>query len=340
MEFWLSLGLFAAKALIILVFFAAILIILVAVIARARGSRPEITVSNLNDTFDLQADILKSAILSEKEFKKDLKAQRKKAKEEEKTPTDKKRIFVLEFFGDIRASRVETLREEITAILAVARPSVDEAVVKVESPGGMVHTYGLAASQLVRLRDAGIQLTVSVDKVAASGGYLMACTASKVIAAPFAILGSIGVVAQVPNFHRLLKKHDVDYEEITAGEFKRTVSLLGEITPRGRQKFLEQIEETHGLFKEFVKTYRPQLSLEKVATGEYWYGRKALDLGLIDEICSSDTYLFNQRDSARIYKVETPTKRRLAEVVAENFSSVIEKTFQRVLEKSQSSHWI
>ena len=108
--------------------------------------------------------------------------------------------------------------------------------------------YGLAASQMQRIRDKKLKLTVCVDKVAASGGYMMAVVADKIIAAPFAVLGSIGVLAQVPNFHRLLKKHDVDFEMLTAGKYKRTLTMFGENTDKGREKFQEDIEDTHVLF--------------------------------------------------------------------------------------------
>jgi serine protease SohB len=334
MEFWIPLALFAAKAFIWVFAIIVIAVIILVLIARARGERPDLTVENINDVYEFQANALKSSILDDKELKADQKAQKKKDKAESKQKIDKKRIFVLNFIGDIRASRVDSLRDEVTSILSVARAGKDEVVVIVESPGGMVHTYGLAASQLVRFRERNIHLTVCVDKVAASGGYLMACTANKIIGAPFAIIGSIGVVAQVPNLHRLLKKHDVDYEEITAGEFKRTVSLLGEITPKGREKFIEQIEETHDMFKDFVKDYRPHLQVEKVATGEYWYGKKAQELGLIDEIMASDEYLFRQKDTADIYEIETPSKKKLAEKVAENFGAALERTLQKVLFRS------
>ncbi len=209
---------------------------------------------------------------------------------------------MIDFEGDIKASAVENLREEVTAVLTIATPQ-DEVVVRVESPGGVVHGYGLAASQLLRVREKNIPLTVCVDKVATSGGYLMSCTANKILCAPFAIVGSIGVVAQVPNVHRVLKKFDVDYKEYTAGEFKRTVSLLGEITPKGEEKFKEQLEDTHILFKGFVQKFRPQLNINEVATGEYWYGEQAIGKKLVDEIRTSDDYLLSLSEKHQVVKV-------------------------------------
>lgn len=236
-----------------------------------------------------------------KELKKKLKEERKAL--ESKTSDGDKKIFVIDFEGDVKASAVENLREEVTAVLTLATPQ-DEVVVRVESPGGVVHGYGLAASQLLRIREKNIPLTVCVDKVAASGGYLMSVTANKILCAPFAIVGSIGVVAQLPNLHRLLKKHDVDYKEYTAGEFKRTVSLLGEVTEKGEEKFKQQLEDTHTLFKSFVGRFRPQLNLPEVATGEYWYGEQALGKGLVDEIRTSDDYLLTLSEKHQVVKVK------------------------------------
>lgn len=335
MEFITELGLFSSKVLVLVFGIGSLLVLLFALIIKARGSKPTLTVENLNRRFEELANALRAQVLNDKLLKLEQKAQKKRFKEQ-KTKTDAKRIYVIEFVGDIRASHVDNLREEITAILTMARPGIDEVVAKVESPGGMAHAYGLAAAQLNRIRQAQISLTVCVDKVAASGGYLMACTGHRILAAPFAIVGSIGVVVQIPNFHRLLKKNDVDFEEVTAGEFKRTVTLFGEITEKGRQKLHEQIEDTHKLFKEFVKTCRPQLNLEQVATGEYWYGEQARALNLVDEIISSDDYLFNQRDHAQIFKVEIKTRQKLSEKLAEGFSTVAARTLEKVMTRSNT----
>ena len=221
-------------------------------------------------------------------------------------------VFVLEFKGDLFASAVGNLREEVTAITAVARKE-DEVVVRLESAGGAVPHYGLAAAQLLRLRDKAIKVTVCIDRMAASGGYMMACVADQILAAPFAIIGSIGVVAQVPNLHRLLKKHDVDFQEMTAGEFKRTVSVFGEITEKGRKKFQEELEDTHQLFKEFVKANRPKLDLEQVATGEHWLARRGMELGLVDRLRTSDEYLVDRAAEANLYQVTFERMRTLRE---------------------------
>ena len=309
-------GLFLAKIATVVI---AILGVMVAIMGMAMRNRhapnEQIDVKKINDRYRDMAEAVEMATLSPAQAKKktkETKKQRKaEAKAEKKECSDpKKRVFVLNFNGDIRASEVALLREEVTAILVSPREG-DEVVLRLESAGGMVHAYGLAASQMMRLREAGVRLTVSVDKIAASGGYLMACVAHRIIAAPFAIIGSIGVVAEMPNFNRLLKKHDIDYEQIAAGEYKRTVTMLGETTDKARAKVKDEVEQTHLLFKDFVKEQRPIVDLDTVATGEYWLGTQAHSLRLVDELRTSDDYLMSLRESADIYEVEFSVKRKV-----------------------------
>ncbi len=313
-----DLFLFSGKTVVLVMAIGALALFFAALSLKQRVSRQNIEVECLNDKWMGYENILGSLTAAAPSQKKvEAKKRKAKLKAQKKDPTDRPRVYVLEFKGDLRASGLQHLREEVTATISVARPGRDEVVVLLESPGGMVHAYGLAAAQLARFREAGLKLTVCVDKIAASGGYMMAATADHIVAAPFAVLGSIGVLAQIPNLHRLLKKHDVDYEEITAGEYKRTISILGEITPQGRKKFGEQIEDTHSLFKSFVQTYRPQVDLEKVATGEHWFGQRAIDLRLVDELKTSDEFLFSLRDSKRIYRLSIEAKKKLAEKLSE-----------------------
>ena len=303
MEFLNEYGMFLAKAATLV---AAVLVVVGGVAALlGRGgseleSRGRLDIRSLNEDYDQMAVALKAATLSKKAFKQFQKEQKARVKQREKV--ERRRVFVLDFHGDLRAVAVASLREEVTALLTVAQPE-DEVVVRLESAGGLVHAYGLAAAQLLRIRDRRVKLTVAVDKVAASGGYMMACVADRIIAAPFAVVGSIGVIAQLPNFNRLLKKHDIDYEQFMAGEFKRTVTLLGENTDQGRRKFQEEIEEAHTLFKQFVKAHRPQVDLERVATGEHWYGAKALECQLVDELRTSDDVLLDASAGADLYGV-------------------------------------
>ncbi len=240
----------------------------------------------------------------------------------------KPRVFVLDFDGDIKASEVSSLRREITAVLSLAQAH-DEVVVRLESGGGMVHTYGLASSQLQRIKDRGVPLTVCVDKVAASGGYMMACVANKLLAAPFAIIGSIGVVAQLPNFHRLLKKHNVDFEMITAGEHKRTLTMFGENTEKGREKFIEDIEDVHQLFKAFVTQHRPQLDIDAVANGDVWFGQRAIDQALVDELITSDEYIAKACDVSDVFAVKYVEKQSLPE----KLGIAVQSTLDTVLMK-------
>lgn len=252
------------------------------------------------------------------------------AQDDEDAP--KKRIFVTDFDGDIKASATEELRQVISAILSIATVN-DEVVVRLESQGGMVHSYGLAASQLKRITDKNIPLTICVDRVAASGGYMMACVANKIVSAPFAVIGSIGVMAQLPNFHRLLKKHDVDFELFTAGEYKRTVTMFGENTEKGRQKFTEELEDTHVLFKDFIKDNRPIVDIEKVATGEVWYGLRAMEQQLIDKIETSDQYLFNAKDDAELYEVNYTHKKSLPEKLGISVEAAVDRVVTRWLQR-------
>ena len=334
-----SIGIFAAQTFLILFAILAV-IITIAMLASKAGEKNEIQVELLHKKYKSFKNLLKSQTSTKserKEHKKALKEERKNQDKESRT--SEKKIFVVDFDGDIKASAVQNLREEITAILTSATPQ-DEVVARVESPGGMVHGYGLAASQLLRIREKGIPLTVCVDKVAASGGYLMSCTANKILCAPFAIVGSIGVVAQVPNVHRVLKKYDVDYKEYTAGEYKRTVSLLGEITSKGEEKFKEQLEDTHVLFKSFVSRFRPHMNIAEVATGEYWYGEQAITKGLVDEIRTSDDYLLSLSEKHQIIKV----KFEHHESISEKLTGILGKAFKKgslsVLEELETRRFL
>ncbi|PKM21310.1 MAG: protease SohB, partial [Gammaproteobacteria bacterium HGW-Gammaproteobacteria-14] len=242
---------------------------------------------------------------------------------------------VLDFDGDVRASAVDNLRREISAVLQIAEGK-DEVLVRLESPGGMVHSYGLAASQLRRITSQGVTLTVCVDQVAASGGYMMACIADKIVAAPFAVLGSIGVVAQIPNFHRLLKKNDIDIELLTAGEYKRTLTMFGQNTDGDRAKFQEELEDTHSLFKDFVRDNRRGLDISRVATGEHWYGLRALDLGLVDELMTSDEYLLRRSKEADLFEVSWQVKRTLAERLGLGAEAAMERVVERWFHRGSS----
>ncbi|MEA3299998.1 MAG: protease SohB [Pseudomonadota bacterium] len=317
MEFLAEYGLFLAKTITFVVAFILVVAVIVAVGARGRkADKGHLDVKSLNKQYDRMRDALADTLLPPDERKLALKARRQRDKARRKADKGKpgKRVFVVNFHGDLRASATRALREEVTAVLAVATP-MDEVVVRLESGGGMVHGYGLAASQLDRVRKAGIPLTVCIDKVAASGGYMMACVADRILAAPFAFVGSIGVVAQLPNFHRLLKKHDVDYEVLTAGEFKRTLTVFGENTEKGREKFLEDLQETHDLFKHFVQEHRPAVDIDAIATGEVWLGTPARELGLVDEVMTSDEYITAQLESAAVFEVCYLVKKSLPEKV-------------------------
>ena len=288
---------------------------ILALVRAARQARPpdSVEVEHLNDHFRALADTLREATLDAAALKALHKARRKEEKARNKqTDPQRPRVFVLTFKGDLQASGVDRLREEITTLLQVATQQ-DEVVLRLESEGGVVHGYGLAASQLTRIKARGLSLTVAVDKVAASGGYMMACVADRILAAPFAILGSIGVVAQLPNFNRWLQQHAIDFEMHTAGEYKRTLTLFGENSDAARAKFREELDETHTLFKHFVAEHRPQLDIGSVATGEHWFGIQALERKLVDELRTSDDYLLTRADKAELYSLHYRRQRKLTD---------------------------
>jgi len=314
-QFLLDYGLFLAKTVTWVAAFIAVGLALVVLVRAARHqSGEQLEVKSLNLRLRGLAEALNRELLGAGELKREHKRLKAEDKARDKAlkqgGTGRPRLFVLDFHGDLEASRVAALREEISALLQVARPE-DEVLLRLESAGGVVHGYGLAASQLRRIRERGLRLTAAVDKVAASGGYLMACVADRILAAPFAIVGSIGVVAQLPNFNRLLREKHIDFELHTAGEYKRTLTLFGENTEAGRAKFREELEQTHGLFKSFVAANRPQLPLDQVATGEHWYGSQALELKLVDELRTSDDWLLEKARTSDVYALRYRLRRNL-----------------------------
>jgi serine protease SohB len=361
MEFLAQYGLFLAQVLTLVVAVVVVMALGFGLSQKSKVSdKPELKVERLNDEFEHYQDILDANLMSKAAFKAQHKlreAEEKAKHKQEKASakalvkaakTDKpskaeaapaesdprkKRVFVLSFDGDVKASGVENLARAVTAVLMVADAAKDEVVVRLESPGGLVHGYGLAAAQLQRIRDKGIPLTATIDKVAASGGYMMAVVANRIVAAPFAIVGSIGVVAQIPNFNRVLKKHEVDLELHTAGEYKRTLTLFGENTQEGREKFKQELEETHGLFKAHIENYRSGLNLSEVATGEHWYGKQAKTLNLVDDIMTSDQYLAEAVNDADVFEISFEARKtiadKLAGLVSAGINTVVNKGLGR-----------
>lgn len=363
MEWFAEYGLFLAKGVTGVILLA----LLLRLIARSRQEGEGLQagyldVEALNDRYQAEADGLRTLVWDDAAWKAERKQRKVKAKadkaaakaalkatktnavkaeDDSESPSDspasRARVYVLQFSGDMAASAVTHLRQEISALLAVAVAGRDEVVLLLESPGGVVHGYGLAASQLARIRDAGLSLTICVDKVAASGGYMMACLANRLLAAPFAIIGSIGVVAQIPNFHRLLKKNDIDVELMTAGQYKRTLTLLGENTEAGRQKFQQDIDETHVLFKGFVQQWRPQVDIDVVATGEHWFASQALPLQLVDALQTSDDYLRQRARDADLFALHWRQRKTLGQklglVAEESAERVLTRWWQRATQE-------
>ena len=360
MEYLIQYGMFLAKAVTIVV---AIVIVVGAIAAsgnrqRKTGRKGQIKVTHLNEHFDDMKDTLRYSVLAKDQLKQIHKDEKKKAKIESKeqakadkvaakkpydvaddastTEQRKKRVYVINFTGNISADEVASLREEITAILTLAEP-LDEVLLRLESPGGMVHAYGLASSQLLRIKSKQIPLTICVDKVAASGGYMMACLADRLVSAPFAIIGSIGVLVQLPNFHRVLKKNEVDYEIISAGEFKRTLTQFGEITQKGRDKVQEEVETMHDIFKAWIKEHRPSVEIDKIATGETWVGTQAKERYMVDEIKTSDDCIVGACEEADVYEVEYELPKSLQDKIGGAFQGSVEKLFSNWVGKSTTN---
>lgn len=349
MEFLYEYGLFFLKVVTFVIAIAVVIGLLISAGARQKPSNiGAIEVTKINDRFDEMSQSMKHAMFDGDVIKKQEKALAKEKKQEKKANKQKlklkesieepKRIFLVDFDGDIKASAVSALREIVSAVLFVATPK-DEVVLRLESGGGMVHSYGLAASQLDRIRQREIPLTVCVDKVAASGGYMMACVANKICAAPFAVIGSIGVLAQLPNFHKVLKKHDIDFEMLTAGEYKRTLTMFGENTDKGREKFIEDLELTHGLFKDYVHQQRPIIDIDAVSTGEIWFGTKAKENSLIDELTTSDDYITALASDYDVFEVTYTSKKSLPERLGLSVQMGVEKGVSRIIEQFQTSRF-
>ena len=334
MDFLLDYAGFLARAVTVLVVVVVILSLTAAMRSRGRARSGDLSVTSLNDFYLDLKENLEYSVLDKAQLKVLKKASKAKLQEDKKSTAEKKRVYVLDFDGDIKASAAENLRHEITALLSIAKPS-DEVVLRLESGGGMVHSYGFAASQLARIRQAQIPLTVCIDKVAASGGYMMACIGDKILSAPFAAVGSIGVVAQVPNIHRLLKKNNIDVDVLTAGEYKRTLTMLGENTEPARQKFLQELQTTHDLFKQFVSQYRPQLDIDAVATGEVWQGTDAQRLALVDTLQTSDEYISNYAQNADVFLLEYVQKKSLQERVGLTAGTAVEHLADKGWERLQ-----
>ncbi|MDT3518684.1 protease SohB [Cronobacter sakazakii] len=338
-------GLFLAKIVTVVVAIAIVIALIANLTQRKKAQRGELRVTRLGEEYKEMKEEVAAALLDphqhkllhknqKKKNKQEAKAAKARAKRGDAAPAGKPTLYVLDFKGSIDAHEVSALREEVTAVLAVAKPA-DEVLVRLESPGGVVHGYGLAASQLQRLRERQIPLTIAVDKVAASGGYMMACVANNIVAAPFAIIGSIGVVAQVPNFNRLLKRNDIDIELHTAGQYKRTLTLLGENTEEGRKKFREDLNETHHLFKEFVHSMRPSLDIDAVATGEHWYGVQAKEKGLVDEISTSDDLIIARMAEREVVSLRYMQRKRLMDRFTGSAAQSLDRLLLRWWQRGQ-----
>ncbi|WP_235042328.1 protease SohB [Vreelandella profundi] len=342
-EWAAELGTFLVQTAIVI----ALLVIGILLVTRSKQAKEHgltLRVEQLNDQRIDRGRRLRLAIALPSARKKLLKKfrhdekKRLKVQKNEQPTLPASRVWVLDFHGDLKASQTERFAQEISAIIDVASKD-DEVVIRLESAGGLVHAYGLAAAQMDRLSAAGLITTVCIDKVAASGGYMMACTAQHIKAAPFAVIGSIGVVAQVPNIHRLLKKHDIDVELLTAGKYKRTLTVLGENTEEGKEKFLDDLENTHRLFKHYVSERRPAMDIDSLATGEIWYGSEALPQLLVDSVGTSEAYLTERMAQVQVYTVKLEAPKTMSRKLGLAVSTGVEQAALKALGLIDAAGW-
>ncbi|MCL4409216.1 MAG: protease SohB [Firmicutes bacterium] len=334
MEYLIEIGLFVGKAVVVVVAVFLIVSVVVSAAAKQKDTKGELHVDNLTRELRKTTRQIQHSLMSKKARKK---AQKSAKKQDASEHEADRKVFLIDFKGSMDAKEVESLRREVTAVLQVAADN-DEVIVRIESGGGVVHGYGLGASQLQRIKERGLKLTVTIDKVAASGGYMMACVANTIVAAPFAVVGSIGVIAQLPNFHRLLKKNDVDFEQVTAGEYKRTLTLFGENTDADRAKFKQDIDEVHVLFKQHVSTQRPSVDIDRVATGEVWYGQQAVALNLVDQVATSDDIVLAASKVADVIRVSYQVKKNMAHKLTQSAVTSIEQVALKWLQRAQFWH--
>lgn len=328
MNFLFDYGLFLAKTLTLVLAIITVFIVCFATLFKAKlMNLNHIKFKPLSKTFQRLRKEYAAVVFDKKTYKKLAHAEKKRLKALDTGTLP--RIFVITFEGDLRATQTYALSQQVNAILAIATEN-DRVIVKLTSGGGLVANYGLAASQLLRLRQKNIHLTVCVDSIAASGGYLMAAVAHEIVAAPFAIIGSIGVVTQLPNFHRLLQHHHIDFEQIAAGEYKRTLTMFGENTEKSRHKVQQEIEAIHDQFKDFIKQFRPNLDLRITATGEYWLAETAKNLGLVDRLNNSQDELFDQYTTHAIFEVCYITKKRMADILSDSLIKIAVTLYDKI----------
>ena len=131
---------------------------------------------------------------------------------------------------------------------------------------------------------------------------------------------------QIPNFNRFLKERGVDFEQITAGRFKRTLTLFGDITDEGREKLKEELQDVHELFRDQISEHRPHVDMERVGTGEHWYAIRARELNLVDELRTSDDFLLESMKSRDVYWLTYLRRKTLPE----RLMGTVENSLQRL----------
>ncbi len=247
------------------------------------------------------------------------------------------RLAVLRFQGlrDLNASGDQRLSEAIDEVL-VNRDHFEEAVVIIDSPGGTTHGYGHAYALLERLSASGLKVTACIDRIGASGGYLMALPADRILAGPFAIVGSVGVVAGIPNVKRLLEEKGVSYRLFVAGDKKRVVHFADDDGPEVREYMDEKLAGIHTQFLQAVEKHRgDRVKLDEVRSGDHWSAEESVEkgLGLVDELQTSAEYLLERNREVALVMIErrVDITERFAGYLAARLSARVASLFTRWL---------
>jgi protease-4 len=195
------------------------------------------------------------------------------------------RVALVRVEGPILQSK--SVVEEIKGY--VKDKSVKAIILRVDSPGGGV-VASQEISEEVKKAAAAKKVVVSMGAVAASGGYYISAPATRIVANPGTITGSIGVIMEVPNMKGLLDKLGIKSEVIKSGRHKDIASVFRGIGPEERVILQGVMDDVHAQFMEAVAEGRkmPLEEVKKIADGRVFSGRQAKDAGLVDEIGDLD----------------------------------------------------
>ncbi|MBM3924971.1 MAG: signal peptide peptidase SppA [SAR202 cluster bacterium] len=200
-------------------------------------------------------------------------------------------VAVVEFFGPIgsggQVAEMARLLDDVGK-----KPHYQALVLDIDSPGGAVGGAEVLHARITKIAEAK-PVVAFVRSMGASGGYYLACAASKIITLPSSLVGSIGVIYLRPAMQELLEKLGVNLTVYKGGRYKDMTGFWRGPTPEEDDKFRSLIAEIHDNFIDVVAKGRkmPPERVRELATGEIFTGRRARDLGLVDEIGDFDRAL-------------------------------------------------